>query len=234
MSGILVRGGYQPNDYDPCVFHKGEADNHCSAALHVDDLLVTASSEELAQELLDLLRANLTEVKVKSGKVNTYLGMRITETDTHLEADMDNYVRECVEWAGVTGSAKTPADENLFKIDDEAAPLDASACERFHTGTAKLLFVAKRCRPAILTAVSFLCSRVSAATVEDARKLERVMKYLCATPAQPMRYKKGTYKMELFAFVDAGYGVHDTGESRSGLVITLNGTPVLCKTASAS
>lgn len=228
---ILVRGGYVANQYDPCVFHKGETGSRCSAALHVDDLFITASTEKLAQDLLDLLRANLKEVKVKSGKVNTYLGMRITETDTHLEADMDNYTRDCVEWAGVTGTAKTPADEDLFEVDETAAALDPASAERFHTGTAKLLFVAKRCRPAILTAVSFLCSRVSASTVEDARKLERVMKYLRGTPSQPIKYEKGAQRMELFAYVDAGYGVHHTGESRSGWVVTLNGTPVLCKTA---
>ena len=228
---ILVRGGYVANDYDPCVFHKGELGDRCSAALHVDDLFITASSEKRAQELLDLLRAHLKEVKVKTGKVNTYLGMRITETDTHLEADMDNYVRDCVEWAGVTSTAKTPADENLFEIDETAAALDPGAAERFHTGTAKLLFVAKRCRPAILTAVSFLCSRVTTSTAEDARKLERVMKYLRGTPSQPIKYEKGTQKMELFAYIDAGYGVHHTGESRSGWVVTLNGTPVLSKTA---
>lgn len=231
IRNILVRGGYVANEYDPCVFHKGEVGDRCTAALHVDDLFITASSEKRAQELLDLLRAHLKEVKVKTGKVNTYLGMRITETDTHLEADMDNYVRDCVEWAGITSTAKTPADEDLFEIDETAAALGLAAAERFHTGTAKLLFVAKRCRPAILTAVSFLCSRVTTSTVEDARKLERVMKYLRGTPSQPIKYEKGTQKMELFAYVDAGYGVHHTGESRSGWVVTLNGTPVLCKTA---
>jgi len=47
---------------------------------------------------------------------------------------------------------------------------------------------------------------------------------------QPVKFLKGTFQMDLFAYIDAGYGVHETGESRSGLVITLNGTPVLCKT----
>jgi len=227
---ILLRGGYRQNDYDCCVFHKGELGNRCSAAVHVDDLFITASTEALAQELIDLLRANLQEVKVKSGKVNTYLGMRITETDTHLEADMDHYVRECVEWSGVTGTVKTPADDTLFRISEDSGELSHGAHERFHTGTAKLLFAAKRCRPGILTSVNFLCSRVANSTEDDELKLNRVMKYLNGTPIQPVKFVKGVYKMDLFAYVDAGYGVHDTGESRSGLAVTLNGTPVLCKT----
>lgn len=156
--------------------------------------------------------------------------MRITETETHLEADMDGYVQDCVEWSGVTGTAKTPADGDLFRVEEESAALGVAEHDKFHTGTAKLLFAAKRCRPAILTAINFLCSRVLYSTEQDAAKLDRVLKYLRATPVQPIKYAKGTYKMDLFAYVDAGYGVHDTGESRSGLVVTLNGTPVLCKT----
>ncbi len=226
---ILLRGGYRQNEYDPCVFHKGELGNRCSTSLHVDDLFITASTDALAQELLDLLRASLKEVKVKNGKVNSYLGMRITETDTHLEVDMDGYVQDCVQWAGGSGIVKTPADDNLCKINEVSPLLDKTSRERFHTGTAKLLFVAKRCRPGILTAVNFLCARVASATEEDEHKLDRVIKYLRGTPVQPIKYPKGVHKMDLFAYVDAGYGVHDTGESRSGLVVTLNGTPILCK-----
>jgi hypothetical protein len=227
---ILVRGGFRVNDYDSCVFHKGPVGQLCTVCLHVDDLLITASTKELVDDLLDLLRVHLHEVKVKDGKVNMYVGMRITDADGHLEVDMNAYASECVEWSGVEGTARTPADAELFEQSEGGVALTQPAKDRFHTGTAKLLYLGKRCGPSILTAVSYLCSRVQNATEEDARKLARVFKYLRFQPAQMIRFAKNSNELRLFAYVDAGYGVHSTGESRSGLVVTVNGTPVLCKT----
>ena len=45
-----------------------------------------------------------------------------------------------------------------------------------------------------------------------------------------MRFIKGVRNPEIVAYVDAGYGIHTEGESRSGLVVTVNGTPVIWKT----
>jgi hypothetical protein len=44
--------------------------------------------------------------------------------------------------------------------------------------TVKLLYLAKRARPDILTVVMFLCMRVQNATVQDRSKLDRVLGYL--------------------------------------------------------
>ena len=46
---------------------------------------------------------------------------------------------------------------------------------------AKLLFMAKRARPDLLTVVSFLCMRVQGATQQDLSKLERILGYMKAT-----------------------------------------------------
>jgi hypothetical protein len=50
--------------------------------------------------------------------------------------------------------------------------------------TVKLLYLAKWARLDILTAVSFLCTRVQLATEEDARKLVGVLGYLKNTVNQ--------------------------------------------------
>jgi hypothetical protein len=48
----------------------------------------------------------------------------------------------------------------------------------FHHNDAKLLFLCKRARPDIQTAVSFLCTRVKSPDVDEYKKLRRVMQYL--------------------------------------------------------
>ena len=51
----------------------------------------------------------------------------------------------------------------------------------FHSRTAKLLYLAKRVRPDILTAIAFLTTRTRAPTQDDYCKLERVLRYLNGT-----------------------------------------------------
>lgn len=228
---ILVRGGFKVNPYDSCVFHKNTMEESCTICVHVDDLFVSSSSREFGMQLLDLLKAELSEVKVTEGKVNSYLGMRITETDEHLAVDMCAYVNACIEWMNVPGLANTPADVRLFEISDESPLLCSSDQERFHSAAARVLYASKGCRPDILPAVSFLTSRVGRATEEDAAKCRRVFKYLRRNPDLAILFRKNFPAVDLRAYVDAGYGVHPTGQSRSGLVIMLNGAPILCKSS---
>jgi hypothetical protein len=157
--------------------------------------------------------------------------MRLRDTDDHLEVDMIKYIDECLEWCKVPGTAITPATGELFEVIDGEPLLDNDKQEDFHTGVAKLLYLAKRCRPDILPAISFLTSRVGKVGEKDIVKLQRVFKFLRFTRDKVMRFKTGVRDPELIAYVDAGYGIHVEGESRSGLVVTLNGTPVIWRTS---
>eukprot|EP01033_Poteriospumella_lacustris_P017646 gene17646-12635_t len=148
-----------------------------------------------------------------------------------LEVDMNAYVEDCLEWFGAKGVANTPAEGNLFDNSADQNPLSGPERERFHTAVAKLLYLSKRCRPDILTAVSHLTGRVQGCTEQDMAKLTRVFKFLNKTKTMSLKFAGGKGKLEIQSYVDAAYGVHDTGESRSGLVVTINGSPVLWKSS---
>jgi hypothetical protein len=72
----------------------------------------------------------------------------------------------------------SPGNHSSFIVDEESQLL--KECERkyFHSTTAKLLYLAKRASPDILTLVIFLCTRVQCASKQDKEKLERVLGYL--------------------------------------------------------
>jgi hypothetical protein len=230
---VMKEFGFRPNAYDPCIYHKGEVGNMTTVCLHVDDLFMAADAQELINRLIEYLRSRFKEVKVKEGPVSTYLGMRLRNTEDGLEVDMFKYIDECLEWSRVPGTAVTPATGDLFEVggDGEEKLLDTAQQEDFHTGVAKLLYLAKRARPDILPAVSFLTSRVGKVSERDITKLQRVFKFLRYTKDKVMRFARGIRTPELIAYVDAGYGIHAEGQSRSGLVVTLNGTPVIWKTS---
>lgn len=71
-----------------------------------------------------------------------------------------------------------------------------------HSLVAKLLFVAKRARPDILTAVSALTTRVSNTDTDDMNKLRRIAKYLLGTPEQTLELCVGD-NFSLETYVDA-------------------------------
>ena len=76
---------------------------------------------------------------------------------------------------------RSPASENLFCIDESSKRLDPDHAQLFHTTVAKGLFLCKRARPDIMTAIAFLCTRVCEPTEEDWLKLLRMMRYLNGT-----------------------------------------------------
>ena len=80
---------------------------------------------------------------------------------------MEKMVEEVVNEVVVDKVANTPAANYLFKVDDGCVTLSKDMRERFHSMVAKLLYLSKRGRPDILTAVSFLTTRVLCADEDD-------------------------------------------------------------------
>jgi len=96
----------------------------------------------------------------------------------------------------------------------------------FHSKTAKLLYLAKRARPDILTAVIFLCTRVQEATEEDKDKLQPVLGYLKHTQHRTLTLQAHGHASTVTAYVDAAYAIHDDSKSHSGVVIYMGRTLV--------
>jgi len=60
-----------------------------------------------------------------------------------------------------------PGTKETFVADNEAEVMQENARVFFHSTMAKLLYLSKRARPDILTVVTYLCTKVQTATVED-------------------------------------------------------------------
>lgn len=62
----------------------------------------------------------------------------------------------------MTGTTTTPVADHLFTVQEDAKPLDEATSKLYHTVTAKLLFLCKRGRPDLQTAVTYLCTQMKA------------------------------------------------------------------------
>jgi hypothetical protein len=86
-----------------------------------------------------------------------------------------------------------------------------------------LFYVAKRTRPDILFAVSFLATKSLEPTMELFDKAKRILSYLKATKDLKLTHvcnnDTNKEKRLLFAFVDASYAIHDDMKGHTGILI---------------
>ena len=160
--------GYVENPYDLCVFNKIVDGKQVTITLYVDDLLVTCESEPILDAAIAEVQGLFGGATVHKGKVHSYLGMTFDFTqEGSVSVKMDGYVEDVIKEYRVTGTAKSPAQADLFEIDEAAALLTAAKAGELHSRVAKLLYMAKRARPDLLTAISFLSTRVQKPTEQD-------------------------------------------------------------------
>ena len=149
------------------------------------------------------------------------------------KVSMEDYIVEALEEYGTKGYRSTPAADGLFDIDPDAELLDEDAKGLFHSRVAKILYAALRCRPDVLLSESFLTSRVSKPTVEDWKKLERVLMYLNGTRQLGIVLRAST-GLQVIAHIDASFAVHANMKSHTGCFITMGVGPVVASSKKQS
>ena len=219
----LLDDGFTQNDYDPCVFNKGTGSSQCTCFLYVDDIMITCCDAAVLDKTVDYLTGVYQTVKVTRGKEHSYLGMTfLFSDDGTCKITMDGYIEEVISFSSVTGTASSPASNSLFDIREEAKPLQEADRQHFHSAVAKLLYLAKKVRPELLPTVSFLTTRVLAATEDDQAKLLRIHRYLNGTKTMGLILAFDP-KMVLVSYVDVSYGVHADAKSHTGGLLSLGG-----------
>ena len=92
--------------------------------------------------------------------------------------------------------------------------------DRYHHLIAKLLYLCKRSRPDIQTAVAFLCTRVKQPDSDDWKKLSRCIKYLRETKDLYLTLEASP-GVKLHWWVDASDAVHKDMQSHTGGTLSL-------------
>lgn len=219
----LLSDGFTQNEYDPCVFNKGVGANQCTVLLYVDDIMITCTDNAIIEQVVEHLTGVYQTVKVTRGKKHSYLGMSLDfSKDGDCKITMDGYIAEVLRFADVSGTASSPASLHLFNVSESSPQLPEKDRLHFHSVVAKLLYLAKRVRSDLLPAVSFLSTRVTAATTEDSSKLRRALQYLNGSRDIGLVLSFDP-KMVLVSYVDVSYGVHADCKSHTGGLLSLGG-----------
>ncbi len=90
---------------------------------------------------------------------------------------------------------------------------------------ARLLYLLKRARPDILTAVGYLCTRVKQPSKNDQEKLLRVLGYLEGKNQEVLKLEpQGMLKLQ--AFINTSFSMHLDRKLQSGVYVSIGGAPI--------
>lgn len=222
----LMAWGFVFNPYDQCVMNKDINVSQCTILWHVDDLKVSHMDAQVVTDVLALLEkeyGDASPLSITRGKHHDYLGMHLDfSQDGKVKISMTQYIMDMLNDlpAEMNGEATTPAANHLFTVNPDGCGLDEHGAQLFHHNVAKLLFLCKRARPDIQTAVSFLSTRVQSPDTDDLKKLGRVMKYLRRTSNMVLTLEADDLHI-LKWWADGAFAVHDDMKSHSGGALTL-------------
>ena len=202
-------------------------DKQLTIVWHVDDLKVSHVDKKVVDNFIKWLRDtyenNIGTVKVKRGKKFDYLGMTLDfSKPDKVKIDMREYVKKMIDdFPNLKkGKAKTPAANHLFNVREDVKKLSEKDAIIFHNLTARGLFLSKRARPDIQTAIAFLSTRVINPDEDDWKKLQRLILYLQGT--KEMVLTLSADKAWIFKwYVDAAYAVHPDMKGHTGGMLTL-------------
>jgi Reverse transcriptase (RNA-dependent DNA polymerase) len=231
ISTLLKSIGFVQNLRDRCVFNMVVREAQVTVCIYVDDLIITCTKPDVIDEVLTKLSEEYVDITVHRGDIHSYLGQTFDfSIGGKVKITMSGYVDDLLAEYEVEGCASTPATEKLFAINVDSTCLDQDRSEQYHSRVAKLLYLAKRVRPDILTAIAFLSTRVQAPTEDDWTKLQRLLKYINGTKDLGICLEAGA-GIVVLAYVDASFAVHGDMKSHTGGMISLGKGPVYVRSS---
>ena len=219
IAEVLQSHGYIRSTIDKCLFiHSIEK---TQIFLYVDDLLVIGA-KRCIDKLKSLLIDSFKSIKVKEGPQLSYLGMSVERKpngDVHVH--QRGYIENLAKEYDCQSSSTYPSNCNILNRDDkheDMAPMDATD---YLSLAMKIMFVATRCRPDCLFPTIVLAARCQQPTVEDYKRLLKIVKYLYGSREQSLIFRhNGPIKPRMF--VDASFQTHRDARGHSGFVLFLD------------
>ena len=226
LSSKLVLWGFEINPYDWCVANKIINGKQCTILWHVDDLKISHIDPDVNTDIIEMIGNEFGKeapLTITRGRIHDYLGMTLDFSEQgKVKIKMLDYVEKMLADlpAEMSGEAPTPAANHLFTVDENQTKVDEKKAQFFHTYVAKALFLCKRARPDLQTAVAFLCTRVKSCDEDDYKKLIRMLQFLRATKDDYLTLS-ATSLHNVRWWVDASYAVHPDMKSHTGGAMSL-------------
>ncbi|GKA44662.1 ribonuclease H-like domain-containing protein [Tanacetum coccineum] len=208
--------GHKPGTPRP-VFNIGDIQRFSFLLLYVDDIVLTASSDRLLQQIIASLHREFSMTDL--GALNYFLGISVTRDSSGMFLSQRKYAMEILERAHMVGcnSSRTPVDTES-KLGDGGTPVVDPTLYRSLAGSLQYLTFT---RPDITYAVQQVCLYMHDPREPHFSALKRILRYVQGTLDYGLQLFSSTTD-SLIAYSDADWaGCPTTRRSTSGYCVFL-------------
>jgi len=225
----LCKLGLQSMKSDKCLYFLNNGTKIVIVLLYVDDILIASNWNEKKDWIVSEL-VKTYEIK-ELGKVNQFLGMKITQQENGTsfisqETFVETFINELNLQLDPKRSTPLDTNERFEKNDD---PIIEP--RKYQQLLGKLIYLSTCTRPDIAYAVSQAAKFNQSPTLKHWKQLKKIAAYVNSSKDYGLyinteRSKSQTVSLEVYTDADWANCV-DTRKSVSGIVILLWGCPVV-------
>ena len=222
FSSTLKDMGFVLNKYDPCAANKRINEKQFTIGWWVDDNAMTHVDMKFMNEIITGIEDKFGTLAITCGERHTFLGMKLWfPGDKLVYILMWDHIQEAIDALGepLTGKVSTLATCDLFEVDNATSMLTVECRGRFRSVVMKVQWIAEQGRPDVQLPVSYLTTRLTKATSQDWRKLQRVMMYLHNT-IDDGRVMGIEDLGVIHIWIDASYAIHPDMKRLTGGVMS--------------
>jgi hypothetical protein len=172
--------GFQQSRTDSSLFIYKRGDAMAYLLLYVDDIILSASSQELLQHFVRTLKYAFAIKDL--GPVSYFLGVEMQRNRDGFLLSQSSYALDVLERAGMTNCkpVATPAETISKASTSDATPLSAVDASWYRSMAGALQYLTLT-RPDIAYAVQQACLHMHAPTTAHCVLLKRILRYLKGT-----------------------------------------------------
>jgi uncharacterized membrane-anchored protein YhcB (DUF1043 family) len=217
IAKVLIDNGLQQLETDNCIFV--DKRSLLFVVLYVDDGLVIGKTKEHLAKILASIKG---EFEITVSPVRKYIGLEIDQDPKGITIRQEEYIKKILKQFNMEDSnpVATPSTPEIKKSTElVTAP--------YREAVGALMFLANISRPDIAFATGKVARSVENPTQSDWLNVKRIMRYLKGTSDLGITYPREG-ELHLEAYCDSDYGGDEkTRKSTTGLIITLNDSPVI-------
>ncbi|GJY83348.1 ribonuclease H-like domain-containing protein [Tanacetum coccineum] len=217
FAAYITTVGFTPSRCDSSLFIYRQGDDTAFLLLYVDDIVLTASSDRLLQQIIASLHREFSMTDL--GALNYFLGISVTRDSSGMFLSQRKYAMEILERAHMVGcnSSRTPVDTES-KLGDGGTPVVDPTLYRSLAGSLQYLTFT---RPDITYAVQQVCLYMHDPREPHFSALKRILRYVQGTLDYGLQLFSSTTD-SLIAYSDADWaGCPTTRRSTSGYCVFL-------------
>nr|XP_020172826.1 uncharacterized mitochondrial protein AtMg00810-like [Aegilops tauschii subsp. strangulata] len=218
IAGFLRTLGFSVIHSDASLFVYHRGDTTAYLLLYVDDIILTASSAALLQQITLRMR---DEFAIKDlGALHYFLGIEVVRRRDGFFLHQQKYAHDLLERAGMLNChpVATPVDTKPKVSALEGLPASDAPFYRSIVGALQYLTLT---RPDLQYAVQQVCLHMHAPCDSHWTLVKRILRYIRGTMALGLTLTAST-SMEMVAYSDADWaGFPDTRRSTSGYCVYL-------------